>query len=366
MEKITFYPLGNADSCLIQLANKTVLIDFADMRDAKSKEDKRCPLSTWLREDLGKAKAIDVVVFTHLDNDHVKGASEFFYLDHAKKYQGDDRIVIREMWVPAAAIVEADAENDGRVIREEAKHRLRIGKGIKVFSRPAHLKDWFEKNGIKPEDRVNCIVDAGQTVPGFSVNADGAEFFVHAPFAERDGEILLDRNDNSIVLHATFRNNTTALFTADITQEPLDKIIEITEKHDRKYRLQWDLMKCAHHCSYLSLNAEEKGKEKTTPSKPIARLISDYAKANCKLVITSDPISNSDQDQPPHFQARKCYSEYINKKSGSILVTMETPSTESPERIVFNITSAGFARFAASIFNVGTAYSSTTPRMGSR
>ena len=33
MPRLTFYPLGNADTCLIDLANgKKVLFDFADMR----------------------------------------------------------------------------------------------------------------------------------------------------------------------------------------------------------------------------------------------------------------------------------------------------------------------------------------------
>ena len=34
----------------------------------------------------------NVVAFTHADEDHIKGFSEFFYLEYAEKYQDDTRI----------------------------------------------------------------------------------------------------------------------------------------------------------------------------------------------------------------------------------------------------------------------------------
>ena len=44
--KITFYPLGNADTALIRLAdNRIILVDFADMRDPSDKADKRIDLA---------------------------------------------------------------------------------------------------------------------------------------------------------------------------------------------------------------------------------------------------------------------------------------------------------------------------------
>ena len=81
MPRLTFYPIGNADCCLIDLANgKKILFDYADMRDPNSKDDRRCDLPKELREDLEAAKRdyYDAVAFTHLDSDHYKGASDFF------------------------------------------------------------------------------------------------------------------------------------------------------------------------------------------------------------------------------------------------------------------------------------------------
>src|SRR4051812_29770280 len=94
MPQLTFYPLGNADCCLTDLkGGEKPLSDFADMRDPTDKDDRRCDLSKELRNDLEAADrtSYDVVAFTHLDNDHIKRSTEFFWLAHDKKYQSDDR-----------------------------------------------------------------------------------------------------------------------------------------------------------------------------------------------------------------------------------------------------------------------------------
>lgn len=367
MSQITFYPIGDADTCLIKARNKNIIVDFADMRDPTDSDDKRCKLSEWMRKDLGwpNTDTVDVVVFTHLDNDHINGSSEFFWLDYAEAYQGEGRVKIKEMWVPANAIVETGVEDEAWNIRAEARHRLKKGYGIKVFSRPEHLKEWFEKEGIDPKTRNSLICDAGQVVPGVTLGDNGVEFFIHAPFAERDGDVVLDRNDNSIVLHATFEEGTQALLTDDITQVSLDKIVETSERHNNHERLKWDLMKCPHHCSYLSLNEdkEKKGKTKTTPTEPIKRLLK-YAKQNAKLVITSNIIENTDQVQPPHFQALNTYKEYLELVGGKHYVTMESPNKDNPQRLTFDVTYGGLRQITVSGITGDIAYSDHTPRNG--
>ena len=47
MHKLTFFPLGNADCCLIDLENgKKILFDFGDQGNPDDKKDK----SQWLDE----------------------------------------------------------------------------------------------------------------------------------------------------------------------------------------------------------------------------------------------------------------------------------------------------------------------------
>src|SRR5260370_1897243 len=109
MPKMTIFPIGNADCCLIDLTNgQKLLFDYAHCRNANDSEDHRIDLAAALRSDLKNSgrHQFDVVAFTHADDDHVHGASEFFYLKHAQKYQGPDRITINQLCVPAAMIVE--------------------------------------------------------------------------------------------------------------------------------------------------------------------------------------------------------------------------------------------------------------------
>src|SRR5258708_36675333 len=125
MPSLTFYPVGNADCCRIHLANgDQVLFDFGAMGDPTDPNDRRCDLPAEVRKDMEKAKrnAFAAVAFTHLDNDHVKGSQDFFYLEHVKCYQDADRFKIDELWVPAVAILQEGCEEDRRVIRSEARY----------------------------------------------------------------------------------------------------------------------------------------------------------------------------------------------------------------------------------------------------
>jgi len=76
MPKLTFYPLGNADTCLIDLANgKKLLFDYANVHDPDDPDEKRIDLPKVLRDDLNTVKRdyYDLVAITHLDDDHTSG-----------------------------------------------------------------------------------------------------------------------------------------------------------------------------------------------------------------------------------------------------------------------------------------------------
>ena len=346
MHKLTFFPLGNADCCLIDLDNKKkILFDYADCKDPDDEDDLRIDLEGTLKADLEKDKKnyYDVVAFTHADDDHIHGFSEFFYLEHAKKYQDDKRIKINELWVPAALIIEEGLKDEAAILRSEARHRLKEGKRIRVFSRPDRLKEWLKKEGIKIEDRRSLITDAGQLVPGFDKNSEGVEFFVHSPFALRKDDKLIDRNDHSLILQAVFcydREETRFFLSSDATHEILTDIVNITRAHKRDERLGWDVMKIPHHCSYLSLSAE-KGKEKTDPVKEVKRLFEQGGEKGI-LVSMSKIIPVNDEDvQPPHRQAANYYKERAEAIDGDFVVTMEHPKKSSPAPFVITIDNHG-------------------------
>lgn len=258
MHTVTFYPLGNADTSKIDLANgRALLFDYANTRDPDDENDLRIDLPTQLRDELSKAqrKSFDVVAFTHLDDDHVTGAPDFFFLEHASKYQGDGRIGIEDLWVPAAAIIETGLSGDKRVIQREARYRLLEGRGVRVFSRPALLEKWLRSHGLTVAGRKDLITDAGEIIPGFTRADDGLEFFVHSPFAMRsdDGE-MVDRNRDALVVQATFvssRVETKLLLASDVDHEVIADIVKVTRRNGNAQRLEWHLVKLPHHLLVL-------------------------------------------------------------------------------------------------------------------
>lgn len=368
MNKIIFYPIGNADTCLFQLAdNRVMLFDYANMRDNYDKNDKRIDLEVEIRKALKSLnkKFIDVVAFTHADVDHINRFSEFFYLTHAKKYQDNERIEIKELWVPAAIILEEGTEGDASILRAEARHRLINGEGIKVFSRPQRLEEWLKRKDIKIESRKDLIIDAGRLIPGFDDENEGVQFFVHSPFAIHSEENFEDRNECALIFHVTFIVNTktTKMFLiGDTTFSILKDIISITKRKKREERLEWDIFDIPHHCSYLALS-QEKGIEMTEPDDDIKYLL-DKGNNRCKLISCSNTISNEETKMPPHFQAANFYKRIAKSKNGEFLVTMDHPDANNPQPLEIIIDELG-AKINRSTKNPAiVATSQKAPRAG--
>jgi hypothetical protein len=377
MPKLTFFPLGNADTTLIDLAGgEKILFDYANRRNAEDKDDKRADLPSELRKDLGRRGYYDVVAFTHLDQDHYDGMTEFFFLEHNKDYQGQvdgkERIKIKTMWVPAAVITEEMEEEESKVVQAEARYRLKKKGGIRVFSFPERLEGWLEENGMKLDDVRHLITDAGRLIPGFTLDEHGVEYFVHSPFATRqDDNVLEVRNDDALVVQATFRVDgveTKLLLFADINYDVIGDIVKATKFHGNESRLESHVFKLAHHCSYTAIGLE-KGDDKTKPTEEVDWLFHEQGQRGLVLVSTSKPIpkkgTDEDEDvQPPHRQAANYYREIVKEKDGEFIVTMEQPKASEPKPLVIEI-----GRFKATVkkpqvFGAAVLTSVSAPRAG--
>ncbi len=378
MHKIVFYPVGNGDTSQIILENeKRLLFDYRHIKKTQEGTGPEINLKDRLKDELKKAKkdAFDVVAFTHGDKDHIENSTEFFELLHAEKYQGEGRIKINELWVPAAMILETatnEEQSDEFVIwRQEARHRFKEGKGIRVFSKPEKLKDWLEENGLSLDSRRTLITDAGQIVPGFSIENDGVEFFCHSPFIKHVDHSDELRNEAALIFNIRFKieNNVyDYLAIGDSRWDVLEDIVQTTKDHNRKDRLNWDIYSIPHHCSYLALN-EDKGEKETSP-KPLIKELLQCGKDGAYIVSSSNPIEDSsagrEQKQPPHIQAKKCYEKFLGEINGAkFLVTMEEPNREEPKPIIFNIGKAGITRDDKKLISAAAIItSSPSPRAG--
>lgn len=368
MHKLTFYPIGNADCTLIEFDNNhNVLFDYAHYNNFEDDADLRIDLKSVLLNKLQekKVKHFDIVTFTHADEDHIMGFSDFFYLEHAKKYQNDDRIIIGELWVPAAIICETNLPEEAKILQAEAKYRLKNKSKIKVFSKPSMLKKWFEDEKLNIDDFKHLMIDAGQLVPNYSLSKDNVEIFVHSPFAKRSDKEEIDRNTDAIVVQITFAINnepTKVIMSADTPYDNWIDIVNITKSHKRPEKLSWDIFKLPHHCSYQSLS-NEKGKQKTVPVEEVKWLLAQGTNGS-KIISSSDIIPSEDTEQPPHFQAANYYKDIAKEKSGEFLVTMEFPKKEKPEPLVIEIDDNGATTLKRNLGAIGVITNQPTHRAG--
>lgn len=381
--QVVFYPVGNGDTTQIILsAGRRVLFDFCHRGKAEDPDTPEIDLKARLQEDLQKIDRdyFDVVAFTHADLDHIQGSTDFFELQHAKKYHGEGRIKIRELWVPAAMLLEeADKDHQGEeyvLLRQEARHRLLEGKDILVFSKPQGVADWLEPllkaRGEATTARDHLFIDAGTLVPGFTLADDGVEFFCHSPFIKHceDGDII--RNRASLIFNVRFRADGMHydyLEVGDATWEEIEDVVSTTRYHKNDDRLAWNLFNIPHHCSYLALNEEgEKGERETEP-KPLVKQLLLQGKPDSYIVSCSKPVTDMkesyDQIQPPHIQARNTYERYLKEVRGrKFLVTMEEPNANKPEPITFEVTFAGVTWKRSTSVGATAVVSSSPPRAG--
>jgi hypothetical protein len=251
---------------------------------------------------------------------------------------------------------------------DNADSCLKEGRGVRVFSRPKKLEAWLNQEGLTLEDRKHLITDAGKTIPEFTTDQHGVEFFVHSPFAKRlnDKEVI-DRNSDCIVVQGTFYcdgETTKVILTGDIPHEGLSEIVDITKYHKNEYSLEWDIYAVPHHCSYLSL-ASDKGADKTQPTEQIKWLLEEQGRQRGIIVSSSKIIPDEDTTQPPHRQAAKYYQECADNIDGDFLVTMEHPNKSAPKPLVINIDRFGATVEKKSFSGVPFIISNPAPRAGS-
>jgi beta-lactamase superfamily II metal-dependent hydrolase len=361
MSKIVFFPLGNADTELILTdSGKLILIDFF-YTEEEGKSDVMEEINKYLAE-LGH-DYIDVVAFTHLDKDHYQGFSNFFELKHANKYQGNERIKIKELWVPASIIVEAgeQVKEEGKILREEARYRFKNNDSIKVVSNPSLLQEWLEANDLSLSSVQDSIQEAGQIVSTFSLEEDGVKIFVHAPFAadiDEDPDIDIDRNDSSLVLHMTFLNESNeeikAMFGADSNSEVWEGIMKVTEYYENEDYLYWDIFKISHHGSYSALNKnKEEWDETYEPIEEVKTLFEKYGNEKSLIISTSNTYEEGENsDQPPSPEALDYYKKIADLHDGNLIITMDASNSKTPGAITIDVDTMKIVTDSKNIYKI--------------
>lgn len=352
---IKYYPVGNGDTSLITLEDKTTIIVDCNIRNCDNEEifDVKKDLLSNLQYDNG-IPYVDVFILTHGDQDHCRGFKKHFYQGDPENYSESDKkeglIRIDTMWF-SPMIAEENANDDENVHQKEAERRLALhlkkdpkrdnpGNRIKIIGYDG-ISDYKELNHLRstPGDVVTCFNNKEQVL--FSV-------FIHAPFKKQLEEEIDDKkNSTSIVFQARFKNtlyqqdfSALAIFGGDSDHNSWKLILEKSKRHGNEEALKWDLFLSPHHSSWSFFNNRPQ-KENPEP-KATSLEVLDYKRTNAKVIASSKEILN-DADNPPHYEAKR---EYVKKVTAANFLNTATYNVvgKTPQPIIFEVTSQGIVK----------------------
>jgi hypothetical protein len=346
---VTYFPVGNGDTSLIRLTDKTSILIDCNIRESSRDEDDdsqydvHAHLLTEVERDESDRPFVDALILSHPDQDHCRGFRSTFHLgdpSNYKKKKGEpEKIIIAELWFSQRIFsnYEESLSEDAEAFRKEALRRIKLyrekdsrcnepGNRIRIIGY-GESEETKELDGITtaPGNAINLIND--------SIKSDFS-FFVHAPFKrDVDGE---DRNNTSIVLQACFtvdrkERAALAMFGGDACWDIWARVLELSEDET----LEWDIFLAPHHCSWSFFNAVPY-EENKKPQQASLDLLSKH-RAGAVVVASSKPIEDDD-DNPPHYPAKM---EYVKVIGSNFYCCGDNPSVEKTEPIVFRMTKNG-------------------------
>lgn len=343
--KITFYPVGNGDCCLVNIggANIKMMFDCNFRQKAENEDDEMFDVLGDLVNNQLKVRCglhyLDAFMLTHPDEDHCRGFAEKFYLGDPNAIGDDDqdanKILISELWYSPRVFEEytTDLSNDAKAFKREARRRMDLYKTNKKKAEKEgnriRIIGWTNAKDLEGlEDRI--------TVPGHIVNEVNGhdckhfEMFIHAPF--KDSIKNGSRNESSIVSQLRFKfdknsNDIVRVFLAgDAEWYVWENIMAITQNDDY---LKWDLLEAPHHCSYTFF-AEKRQDEPNQASIDFL----DKRESGAFVVASSKVIKQND-DNPPCQKAKNRYVKKVG--DGNFFCTSGTSKDEADKPIVFDI-----------------------------
>lgn len=359
---LKFYPVDNGDTTFIKLKNKTTILFDCRIRAGEKNADGYYiyDVKSDLLENLEKRDEhpfVDMFALTHPDEDHCLGFEKHFHTDAPDEYDDDDNelIIVDELWVtPMIFTNNGVTNNDAKAIRKEARRRK------KLYDKDDADKDKRGNRlrivGYDGEDKLDNIPHyyPGEIVDEIAgVTQDTFSFFIHAPLKEDlvTGRAEKDKNTTSIVVQARFKIYSTdsnfatrLIIGGDADHYNWEKILEKTEKNENQEALKWDLFLAPHHCSWTYFNDVPYGeKESNKTAKDYSvKVVKEYHLSGGQIIASSKLIKNND-DNPPHYQAKKEYVKHIDSKDDFISLA-ESPKASKPEPVIFEVNSNGPSR----------------------
>lgn len=363
--KITFFPVGNGDMTLIELAdNKTQILIDMNVRvvaeDDGETLDAAAALRKKLRRDSKRRPFVDAFLLSHPDQDHCNGLIEYFWLGSPSSYPDDNkkdaekRILIREIWSSPLVFRRAGKDHvlceDAKAFVEEARRRVKVNReknfrGVSEGDRVLILGE--DENG-KTDDLGPILVKVDQEFTRINWSHSKvfrARLLAPLPKDEDDAEELLSKNHSSTILNIRLASDEQHIdacrfLTAGDAEVAIWELLWAKHKGEADV-LQYDILLAPHHCSWHSLSYESWSENhEDADVSAAARSALSQTRSGAILVASSDAIKDDDND-PPCYGAKKEYEEIARAAEGSFICTGEYPSESVPAPLEFSIGSEG-------------------------
>lgn len=349
---ITYFPVGNGDTILIRLSDKTdMIIDCNITKESRDSVDEiqydvHDHLLKVLKKDQTNIPHVDVFILTHPDEDHCRGFNETFYTGDPARFSDSHRreglILIGELWFTPRIFSPHEDElcEYAKVFRKEANRRMELYKNKKEGrNNPGNRLRIIGYTDNEEFEGLENII----TIPGNSINLingsskDDFSFFVHAPFRKDIDSEWSERNDTSVILQARFDvDGEQRAGLAFLGGDPGCAIWEDILERSKDEDLQWDLFLAPHHCSWTFFS-EKPYKDNKIPSEKSLELLGK--KREGAIVIASCKPIKRDDDNPPHYAAAQQYKKVVGEKK--FYATMEYPDARRPLPLKFEISRNG-------------------------
>ncbi|CAH1210955.1 conserved hypothetical protein [Candidatus Nitrotoga sp. BS] len=379
INRVTFFPVGNGDTTLIEANDKTILTDINYRCERytdrfRSSIDANCSIGNaatlgyeeaskpfeWVYYDFAldlqyacyhssyrsnREYRLSLFVLTHPDRNNLTGFDKLFYQGDPAEFEDrpreDDKLIlIEEMWINACFADSKFETDESKPLFQEIKRRLNL-QGSKES----------ELNG----NRI-CILEATSSAGLVKTFSRNIEAHVFSP-VQKEGEISkavsgedqTDVNDSSLVIRWTvkvFGGVNRILLGGDATVEVWDRIWQ-NYKNDVD-KLSWHILLAPHHCSIDAIARKNK-EGKYEYSENALNALSQVEGAGF-VVSSSEEIKHNDSVLPS-WEAKQKYLEILKDADESRFFNPDTRANApllysqrqdyKPESIEFNLTKEG-------------------------
>jgi hypothetical protein len=361
--KVTFFPVGNGDMALVELADGVHVLVDVNIREAADDGDEfnaAAALRKRLKRDAKGRPYVEAFLLSHPDQDHCNGLTRHFWLGSPADYPDDGksddekRILILEMWSSPIVFRRASKGHvlcaDAKAFAAEARRRVAVNRSKKFQNVQAgdRILVLGEDEDGKTDDLAPILVKVDQEFDRINwvhSKVFRARLLGPLPIGDEKDEELLSKNHSSVILNmqiaADERNPDACRYlTAGDAEVAIWELLWAKHRSNSAV-LEYDLLLTPHHCSWHSLSYDSWSelREDAEVSQD-ARSALSQTRQGAIVVASSVPIKDDDND-PPCYGAKQEYVGIARDASGAFVCTGEYPTAAAPAPLEFTITTAG-------------------------